>query len=195
MLENIKLFLRALAPYIAVVTFWLIWPNAWLAILAYHAQILFWNWPFLHKMRLPRDRKSLILALPTVLVGPALYVLLPLITCTELSTWLDTYQLSGPALVFMIPYFGFVHPVLEQIHWHPFREASDWYHPVFAGYHILVLSSLITPPWLILCFGVLVGASLVWKRLCHCRRGLTVPVLSHILADLGVIVAAWARTQ
>ncbi len=190
-----KLYFSALAPYIAVVIFWLVWPNAWLAILAYHAQILFWNRPVLRKIRLPQDRKDFFLALPTVVAGPALYVLIPLITRTELSTWLDTYQLSGLALVFMIPYFGFVHPILEQIHWQPLRETSEWSHPVFAGYHMIVLSSVLALPWLILCFGVLVGASFVWKLLSHSRRGLAVPVLSHILADLGVVVAAWARTQ
>ncbi len=190
-----KLYLRALAPYIAVIIFWRVWPNAWLAILAYHAQILLWNRPVLQKMRPPQDRKDLFLALPTVLAGPALYVLLPLITCTELSAWLDTYHLSGPALALMIPYFGFVHPILEQIHWHPLRETAVWSHSVFAGYHMIVLSSLLTLPWLMLCFGVLVVASFSWKLMYHRRRCLTVPVLSHIFADLGVVVAAWARTQ
>jgi membrane protease YdiL (CAAX protease family) len=60
---------------------------------------------------------------------------------------------------------------------------------------MIVLSSLLALPWLILCSGVLVGASVSWKLMYHRRGGLTVPVLSHIFADLGVVVAAWARTQ
>jgi hypothetical protein len=191
----VKRCLKILAPYIAVVIFWCVWPNAWLAILAYHAQILFWNWTAIRKVRLPQERKDLFLALPTVLAGPVLYVLFPFITNTELSAWLDTYQLSGPALVLMIPYFGFVHPLLEQIHWHPLRERSTWSHPLFAGYHMIVLSSLLSLPWLTVCFGVLVGASFSWQLMCHRTRGITVAVISHILADLGVVVAAWARTQ
>ena len=190
-----KKYPRALAPYIAVVVFWYAWPNAWLAILAYHAQILLWNWSTFRKVRLPKARKDLFLALPTVLAGPVLYVLLPFIAKTDLSTWLDTYHLSGPALLLMIPYFGLVHPVLEQIHWHPLRETFVWSHPVFAGYHMIVLSSLLTLPWLILCFCVLVGASFSWRLMCHRTRGLTVAVVSHMLADLGVVVAAWARTR
>jgi membrane protease YdiL (CAAX protease family) len=190
-----KKYLRALAPYIAVVTFWCAWRSAWLAILAYHAQILLWNWAALRKLRLPKARKDVFLALPTVLAGPVLFVLLPLVAKTDLSGWLDTYHLSGPALLLMIPYFGLIHPVLEQIHWGPLRETAVWSHPVFAGYHMIVLSSLLALPWLIICFGVLVGASFVWRLIYHKTRGLTVVVASHILADLGVVVATWARTQ
>lgn len=190
-----KRYLKALAPYAAVLIFWCVWSNAWLAILAYHAQILLWNWGGLRKMRPPQTRKDLFLAFPTVLAGPVLYLLLPVITRTDLSVWLNAYHLSGPSLVLMIPYFGLVHPVLEQVHWHPLREHSAWFHPVFAGYHMIVLSALLTLPWLILCFGVLAGASFAWRLIYHKSRGLTVPVLSHILADLGVVVAAWARTQ
>lgn len=43
---TMKRFLALLAPYVAVTLFWCVWPNAWCAILAYHAQILFipfWN--------------------------------------------------------------------------------------------------------------------------------------------------------
>jgi hypothetical protein len=195
LIERMKLYLKALAPYIAVVIFWCFWQNAWLAILGYHVQILFWNRTVSRKIRSPRDSKDLFLALPALLAGPAVYVLLPLITRTELSAWLDTYHLSGPALGIMIPYFGFVHPILEQIHWRPLRETSAWSHPLFAGYHMIVLSSLLTLPWLVLCFGALVGCSLSWTLLSHRRRGLTVPLLSHMFADLGMIVAAWARTQ
>jgi hypothetical protein len=84
LLEMMEKHLKMLAPYIAVGIFWCVWPDAWLAILGYHAQILLWNWPVLRRMRLPQKRKDLFLALPTVLAGPMLYVLLPVIAKTEL---------------------------------------------------------------------------------------------------------------
>jgi hypothetical protein len=189
-----KLLLSLLAPYFAVIAFWVVWPNAWLAILAYHAQILFWNWPVLRKMRKPQGRRIWMLAIPSVLAGPLLYVLLPYIIRTHLSSWMDTYHLSGLALVFMVPYFGLVHPFMEQIHWQQLREHTAWSHPLFAGYHMIVLASLITVPWLLLCFAVLMVTSLAWKQMARTTRSLTVPTISHVLADLGVILAAWART-
>jgi hypothetical protein len=187
--------MRVLAPYIAVSVFWSFCHNAWLAILAYHAQILLWNWPVLRGIRVSSAHRNLWLALPTILTGPLLYVLLPCITNTDLSTWLNTYHLSGAALVWMIPYFGVVHPVLEQIHWHPLRETSVWSHVFFAGYHMIVLHSLLAIHWLIVCFCVLAGASFLWNLVSSKTRNLTVAIVSHTLADLGVVLAAWAVTR
>ena len=95
----------------------------------------------------------------------------------------------------MIPYFGLVHPILEQVHWHALRELTPWSHPVFAGYHMIVLSSLLTLPWLVLAFGVLVGVSFAWTKMFRKRGNLTGSTFSHVLADLGVVVAAWSRIQ
>ena len=83
----------------------------------------------------------------------------------------------------MIPYFGLVHPLLEQMHWRPLRESTAWSHPIFAGYHMLVLSSLLSWPWLLLCFVVLLTGSLFWRQVVRATSSLTVPVLSHVIAD------------
>ena len=40
---NAQRTLRLLAPYLAVGVFWYGFSSAWLAILAYHAQILLWS--------------------------------------------------------------------------------------------------------------------------------------------------------
>jgi len=190
-----KLTLKLLVPYIAVALFWCIWRNAWLALLAYHVQILFWSRTSWQGMRMPPRCSVAWLVLPAALAGPVVYLILPGITRSDVSVWLASYQLSGDAFLFMIPYFGLVHPVLEQLHWQPLREQTAWAHAVFAGYHLLVLATLLTVPWLTLCFVVLAGSSVAWKRLARATRGVAVPALSHILADLGIIVAAWVHTR
>ena len=93
----------------------------------------------------------------------------------------------------MIPYYGIIHPILEQIHWAPLREKTPLAHLAFAGYHVLVVYSLLTPPWLVLCFGVLAAASFVWQRMTTRTTSLAGPIVSHVLADLGVVVVAWLR--
>jgi len=186
-----KTILKLLAPYLAVVPFWCIWPNGWIAILAYHAQIVIWRWPVLGRLRRPQYRGGIGLALPAIAAGPLLYVLLPTMVRTDLPAWLSTHHLSGVSLGLMVPYFGLLHPVIEQFHWHDLRERTAWSHLAFAGYHVIVLSSLLTIPWLTLCFAVLLGTSLAWKLMAHTTRSLMVPAVSHILADLGIIVAAW----
>lgn len=185
-----NLLLKMAAPWIAVGICWCIFKNGWLAILVYHAQVLFWNRRSLRLLRRPADRRWLPAALPTIVAGPLLYVLLPHITHTNLSSWLAEYKLTGRPLLLMIPYFGIIHPVLEQMHWAPLREQTPFAHLFFAGYHMPVLASLVTAPWLIFCFFALTLASLVWQWLTRTSGSLMPAVLSHLCADLGIILAA-----
>lgn len=186
--------LRLLAPYIAVSVFWCGLSDAWLTILAYHAQILFWQ----RGARPTRSRQQIgrlvVWALPVTLAGPLLFWLLPHITHTDLPTWLADYRLTGRSLILMIPYFGLVHPLLEQLHWRELRERGAVAHLCFAGYHLLVLYTLLTPPWLAVCFTVLVAASIAWRFLATRPGGPTAVVVSYALADFGVVVAAWLRS-
>jgi hypothetical protein len=181
------------APYLAVGVFWCLLHNAWLAILAYHAQILWWSrgsFPKLVKFR--RTLMMLVIA-PSALVGPLLYFILPHMTRANLSWWLADHGLSGAGFPVMVFYFGLVHPLLEQVHWTPLRESAPLGHIAFAGYHVLVLYSLMKVPWLAACFVVLLTASLLWRRMARESGSLVPSIASHIAADLGIMVAAWLR--
>jgi hypothetical protein len=186
--------LRLLAPYLAVGVFWCWLGDAWLTLLAYHAQILFWRRGRGGGPILSRPGRGLVLALPAALAGPAMYWLLPRISSTDPAVWLSDHGLSGTSLLLMIPYYGLVHPLLEQLHWRELREGGPAAPLLFAGYHLLVLHTLLTPLWLAVCFAVLVAASFAWRILTTRTGGLTVAVVSHVLADLGVVLAAWWRS-
>jgi hypothetical protein len=183
--------LRLLAPYVAVGIFWCGLHNGWLAILAYHAQILFWGREWKPAPGKPGRSRLVFLALPTLAAGPLLYVLLPHMTHTDLTTWLAVHGLSRRSLMLMVPYFGLLHPVLEQIHWAPLRGHTWLAHPLFAGYHMLVLHSLITSPWLVVCFAVLTAASVLWHRMVQSTGCPLIPIISQLLADLGIVLVAW----
>jgi len=188
---NTKLMLKLLAPYFAVGIFWCLFSDAWLAILAYHLQIIFWSRSKLSEnWKQPRGR-LFFLALPSAAAGPLLYFLLPHITVVDLSVWLGEFHLSRLSLMLMIPYFGLVHPCLEQMHWAGLRDKTVCAHFLFAGYHMLVLYSLLSLPWLLLCFAVLVLASYIWQQMARQTGSLALPILSHILADLSAVVAVW----
>ncbi|MCD4708306.1 MAG: hypothetical protein K8S62_11280 [Candidatus Sabulitectum sp.] len=190
---SIKQAFKMLAPYFAVGIFWCIFSNAWLAIFAYHLQILLWARRPFPSMRLPGLKQIICFALPAVIAGPLFYFILPSIIHADLFTWLADYHLSGLSLVLMIPYFGIVHPYLEQLHWAQLREDTPVAHPLFAGYHIMVLYSLLTIPWLIACFAVLTAASLMWRQMRRRSGSSALPVISHALADTGIIIAAFIR--
>ncbi|MDZ4655054.1 MAG: hypothetical protein U1F44_04175 [Coriobacteriia bacterium] len=187
----LSLALRMLAPWLAVGVFWLGFGNAWLTILAYHAQILLWSRGRAPGLRWPkRDRIAWLIA-PSALAGPALWLLLPYITRTDPGGWFARHGLSGTSLVAMVAYFGLVHPLLEQVHWTPLREATPIAHVAFVGYHMLVLASLLTVPWLAVCFVILTAASVVWQEMTRRTGSVLVAVASHVAADAGIVLVAW----
>lgn len=190
---NTKKVFKLLAPYFAVGIFWCIFSSAWLAILAYHLQIVLWAPRPFSFMRLSGVRRIMLFALPAVTAGPVLYFLLPWMIHADLSVWLADYHLSGLSLVLMIPYFGIVHPFLEQLHWAQLREVTPAAHPLFAGYHIMVLYSLLTIPWLIACFVILTTASYTWQQMRRRSGNSALPVMSHIYADTSIIIAVFIQ--
>ena len=187
---SLQLALKLAAPYLAVGVFWSLLHNGWLAILAYHAQILWWARGSFSGFTRPRRSLYAFMLVPAALTAPVLYVVIPLVAKVDLTSWLSAYAISGAGLVAMVFYYGLVHPVLEQVHWAPLREATPFAHAAFAGYHMLVLVSLLDLPWLAVCFAVLASASWMWQRLTRESASLFPAVASHVAADLGMVVVA-----
>lgn len=196
-----KYLLYAIVPYVAVGIGLYCLQNAAAALLLYHGQILVIAW-------LDRTdiNKSLFFGfspkalgasvLPLLTFGPLLYLLLPhvLREGVSLQGWLSVYGLSHRRFLLFMPYFGLVHPVMEEIHWGRFRgdPKGQWLMSLcFAGYHILVLAKLLTLFGLIISFGVLTLAAWAWTILYRRLRGGAVPFLAHMLADLGILGAAY----
>lgn len=204
--------LGLLAPYLAVLIFWCGFESAWASLLAYHALILILSRRHLGRVAVGWRRRHLLLALlPSLATGPLVYSLLPSMVQLPIDAWLSAYGLSGLSRILMIPYFGVVHPVFEQAHWSSLRvyraagagapapgvqvRAHELVaHVAFAGYHVLVLASLMRPEWVVISFGVLVLASVAWRRLeQYAGGGLAVAACSHILVDSGLVLAAVLR--
>ena len=184
------LILRLAAPYLAVGVFWCVFHHAWLAILAYHAQILWWAGGTRRPLAKPRSTRTTLVILPSALAGPALGVLLPHIARTDPAAWLDRHHLTGASMLMMTLYFGLVHPVLEQVHWAPLRERTPVAHAAFAGYHALVLYTFLPVAWLAACLVVLCLASWGWQRMVRASESLLPAIVSQAVADLGVVLLA-----
>lgn len=129
-----------------------------------------------------------------LLTGPILWFLWPYMARpgVELSVLLSQWGLTGGTAWAFALYSITLHPVLEEGFWRgmlPNHLLSD---ALFAGFHLLVLAPLIHAVWLPLVFVVLLTASGIWRHFARKTKGLLLPILTHALADLGVVLAVRA---
>lgn len=179
------------APWLAVAVGWVLLESAWTAMLLYHAQILILGWwdPARH-----RDPGRRFRVHPRCLVGvaagPLAWFLLPWVMSDgELARWLAEYGLTGGSWVGMAVYFGWIHPVFEQAHWQPLRRLGWPAHLAFAGYHALVLGSLLPVMWVIGIVAGLAGVSWWWARE-DTGPAPGTALAMHLLADASIALAA-----
>jgi tetrahydromethanopterin S-methyltransferase subunit C len=188
------LILKVLAPYFAVGVFWALFQNAWLSIIAYHAQIVLWNFKRIKTEKFLLNKLSVGLVILSAFAGVFIYFMLPHITNKSLNDWFLEYKISNRSIYFLIPYFGIVHPFLEQKHWKGIRDTTLFSHIAFAGYHAVVLVTLLKVEWVLVSLGVLLSISFFWKFVNDKNGSDSATILSHIFADFGIILAAFLRT-
>lgn len=193
--------------YVVVFVGLYIFKNAWAAILLYHLGIALlmvignrkdllksvfagWNLTF-----------ALIAVAVCALSGPAILLFWEYMRLDQiaLGTVLGDFGLDGWSWYLFIIYFVTVQPVLEELYWRRFPGSSrKWLcftDLAFAGYHIFVLVWFIKWPWLVAAFIVLSTAGFFWRRIAGKFGGLTVPILSHIAADVSIVAAVSVLAQ
>ena len=190
--------LAAFVPYLAVLIGMYAFHSAWLTILLYHLGalvFLLYSKPEGLCRRIWTGTKSPLLIpsmLACTLAVPIVYFMWPWFAGSALPEWLAHYGLTGSAWLLLIPYFFLVHPIVEEVHWRGIDP--DWFVWVcwqdllFAGYHVLVLFQLIRWPWLVLIFGILTGSSIFWRWSAKKLGGYGLPILTHAVADAGVVI-------
>lgn len=185
-------WLRMAAPTLAVAVGMGLFRSGLLAMALYHLQVLLWR-PGIAARSLASKPGATWVAVAAGfgLAGPVLYLLGPLLLPPgALAGWLDRYGLGASALRWLVPYFGLVHPILEELHWRPLRRHGLRCHASFAAYHLFVLAGLLPPVLLVAIGAALAAASWLWGRMevqCGSSR---LPILAHALADLGIVLAA-----
>jgi hypothetical protein len=132
-----------------------------------------------------------------LLVWPTLIFLWPQVALSEinLADQLQAWGFTGPMVYVFIFYSITIHPILEETFWRglmPDHVVSDI---LFAGFHVLVMMLFL--PWIWIAFGftALTLAGFLWRKTEQHISGLAVPILSHALADLGIVLAVAQLVQ
>jgi len=112
----------------------------------------------------------------------------------DLSAVLSGWGLQGTSWVLFAAYLSVVHPIVEEVVWRGVGEQRarwlSWRDVAFAGYHALVLPSLLGPLWVIVALAGLTVAAALWRIAAVRTGGLGAAVVSHGVADFAIVIAA-----
>jgi membrane protease YdiL (CAAX protease family) len=196
----------AFVPYLAVGLGLLVFHNAWAAILTYHAGILAVilflkpGIPFRQKVQ-SSNRKWLMLSVAIgACGGVVLYLLWPLLSVPpDITVYIRSIGLTPVSWPFFIAYYVLVNPCLEEYFWRGCL-GSKAKRPIlndflFAGYHLVVLAGSLAVLWLPVVLLVLAGAAWYWRQISRITGGLLAAILSHMAADVTVILAIYYLTS
>lgn len=187
----------ALIPYAAVLVGLHLLSSAWTAILLYHAgmmAVLLAHRPaWTGRLGGWHPGMAVALALMGALAGEVLCVLWTDLGLEDLRSRLAGLGLRGPGLAVFLWYLALFHPWLEECTWRgvlftPARGPA-WEDVLFAGYHVLVLRLFLAWPWVAAAFVSLAVAAWIWRRTVGSRGGIAVPLVSHLTAEVAVVLA------
>lgn len=190
-------------PYIAVAVGMYVFNSGLAAMFAYHAGICAallctgsardWR----RKLVAGCHMRTAAMLVPLfACAGPIIFLLWPYVSLkgTHLSSSLAVFGLQGRSWIVFLVYYPLVNPWLEELFWRGLLARGTHYGRIsdllYAGYHVLALASFTTVPWLLFCFAVLAVAGATWRILAARNGGLALPALTHLVADIAVIVAA-----
>lgn len=191
-------------PYLAVALGMYAASSAWAALGLYHAGIVLvlargrGSGRSSLKSRF-RPRWLPVIVSVFAMGGVFLYLLWPLLgrDGSLIADRLAVLGVTRRTWPLLAVYFCLVNATLEELFWRG-RLGSDTRlittnDMLFAGYHAFVLIAFASPFWAVPVFIACTFAGWLWRYLRSLSGGMLLPVLTHIAADVSIVVAVQLR--
>jgi hypothetical protein len=195
--------LAPLVPYIAVGLGLFVAHSAWAALIGYHllmAACLTFSGTWMEQLRKFRSAGRLRRIIFAIVIGASggigLFWLWPVFGISpSLGKELLPLGLNPVSWPFFILYFSLVNPWLEEIFWRGWLGSLSK-KPVpadvfFAGFHLLVIAAYVRWPSMLFTLLVLSGVGWFWRQLARREGSLLPSSLSHLVADVAVLIAVY----
>lgn len=195
-------WLVPILPYMAVWAGLFMFKNAWAALLGFHATIL-----LVIVLQRPQHSFSIFfqnankkLFFFTVwlcsLSGLSLYILRNFLgIASDLRAQLADLGLHDNIWIWFISYFSIINPLLEEYFWRAMlgSDTRSFYlgDLIYAGYHVMVVWNKTSPMSIALVILALTFIGWFWRQLYRKDGSLLTPVISHAVADLSILLAAF----
>ena len=201
-----KLWLRRLSPlipYAAVAIGIYCLGSAWVAIISYHIGMLlavaFGSG--CHDGTKPRRVSGwwFLSSLVFAMGGVALYLLWPYAFAhsTDITGRLTSLGISASIWPYFALYFCCANSLVEELFWRGYLGDESrglvLNDLAFGGYHALVLAAFAGIIWALPVFVACVFAGWLWRVMRASSGNLVIPMLTHFVADAGIVAAVWCR--
>jgi len=198
----VRKILAPLVPYITISIGLLVFHNAWLAMLGYHAgmvAVIIWSKTGLDLKRVFKGKSfwtPFIGALIGLGGGLLLYFLWPILSLPDdINIYIRNIGLNEWSWPVFLVYFIVVNPFLEERYWRGYLGSEargiQWNDLLFSGYHLIVFAGQIAFVWLIAVFVSLTIGAWFWRQLNRLNGGLLASIVSHLAADIVVILTIY----
>ena len=201
-----KKWLTPILPYLAVWMGFFCFPNAWAALIGFHAAIVISIW--VTRTAIPVNTlfrsKNFRWILVSVLIGSSsgigLYFLWNIFgVASDLPAQLRSIGLTSSAWPIFIVYFVLVNPFIEEYFWRSILASGTkqlyFIDLIYAGYHAMILWGKVHPLSIVFAVLILTLAGWFWRQVARRDNGLLAPVLGHMAADLSILLTVcWMCT-
>ncbi len=198
----LKKILAPIIPYVTIGIGLLVFHNAWLAILGYHAgmiAIISCSGTRITPQKAFRGRGygiPLIGALAGACAGILLYVLWPYLGLAGgINAYVRSIGLNERTWPAFLTYFIIMNPLIEEYYWRGYLASAGkgivLNDLVFSGYHLIVAAGRMHAVWLIVLFVALTTGAWFWRQMNRFNGGLLASTVSHITADTTVILTIY----
>ena len=208
--QQIELILKAIgvsSPYLAVIIGVFVINNGFLAVLFYHLILLAVVVIIKKSSIIPlllngfKPWLALLLCLGGVLPGIVIFTCWP-IAAREGSDPIKTLSMLNLGqnifLTFAI-YACLINPLLEESFWRGcFKNQARWPNGVdvlFAGYHALSVFPVLKPFFVLFVFAAMIFVGWLFRNIYRLTKGLIIPLITHIIADITILYAIWQIMQ
>jgi hypothetical protein len=102
------------------------------------------------------------------------------------------WGLNSGSWPWFIAYSALVNPWLEELYWRGWQGSASRHLVTtdffFAGFHLVILAPFLSIYWLAFAFIILVSTGWLWRRVTTRYDSLLVSGLSHLAADVSILL-------
>lgn len=204
MMRSVPGYISLCVPYIAVGTGMYLLGSAWAAMISYHAAMLFFAFFFGNKAYFGKERNIFsgwwyLSAIVFAAGGAIFYIVWPYVCPSSacVSASLNDFGINRGNWLYLAVYFCVINSLIEELFWRGYlgsdKKRLRIEDVAFGGYHSLVFIAFADILWALPVLAACAFAGWLWRMARAATGSLVVPILTHLCADISIVMAVHYR--